>query len=416
MNHQPHQIQGIPDIHTIHHCSRHQSHTGFTTPSIDIELFAGAGGLTLGLTSAGFAPDHIFEIDDQCCDTLRRNSQGDSRHITAEIHQEDVGTVDWSKFDQSVRLLAGGPPCQPFSTGGKHLADRDVRDQFPAVFRAVDELRPQIVLIENVPGLIRDSFRPYLDYIIRQLEYPSVTSRPDATWRDQDEHLRELIRSRTRSPDYRVCHWLLNVADYGIAQARVRLIIVAVRSDLRPVHAPAPTHSREVLVDHQRNGTYWRNRNLPEVERSFWPRRAQVQIQTGKSNLRPWVTVRDALSGLPEPPIEDVHGENHWFIPGARLYRGHTGSELDWPAKTIKAGVHGVSGGENILRLDNGEFRYFTLREMARLQGYPDDYIFIGSRSRIIRQIGNAVPCRLGYAIGAKLGHAFRPNDTTVRS
>jgi DNA (cytosine-5)-methyltransferase 1 len=83
--------------------------------------------------------------------------------------------------------------------------------------------------------------------------------------------------------------------------------------------------------------------------------------------------VRDAISDLPDP---ELHGSkliaNHKFQPGARVYVGHSGSELDEPAKTLKAGVHGVPGGENMLRLPNGSVRYFTVRECARLQGFPD--------------------------------------------
>ena len=120
---------------------------------IDIELFAGAGGLTLGLTNAGLSPDHLFELDEHCCATLRHNSGGSNPRITAEIHQEDVAEVDWSRFAEPVRLLSAGPPCQPFSHGGKHLADRDDRNQFPATLRAVRELKPAIVLLENVSGL-----------------------------------------------------------------------------------------------------------------------------------------------------------------------------------------------------------------------------------------------------------------------
>jgi DNA (cytosine-5)-methyltransferase 1 len=120
--------------------------------------------------------------------------------------------------------------------------------------------------------------------------------------------------------------------------------------------------------------------------------------------------VREGLAGLPEPFRKecDDDGSGHWLIPGARLYRGHSGTELDWPSKTIKAGVHGVAGGENVIRLDNGRHRYLTLREMARLQGFHDDFIFKGTRSRIISQIGNAVPCGLARAIGEALAPALR--------
>lgn len=129
------------------------------------------------------------------------------------------------------------------------------------------------------------------------------------------------------------------------------------------------------------------------------------------------MTVRDAISTLPEPSYQDVAGNNHWLIPGARVYKRHTGTELDWPAKTIKAGVHGVAGGENVVHLDDGSFRYFTLREMARLQGFPDDYIFEGPRSRTIGQIGNAVPCQLAHCIGENILRALeQPADLCEKS
>ena len=94
---------------------------------------------------------------------------------------------------------------------------------------------------------------------------------------------------------------------------------------------------------------------------------------------------------------------NHWRIPGARSYPGHSGSRMDWPAKTIKAGVHGVPGGENTIVEDNGAFRYFTLRETARIQTFPDTHFFEGARIHVTRQIGNAVPCDLAAAVGRPL-------------
>ena len=98
---------------------------------------------------------------------------------------------------------------------------------------------------------------------------------------------------------------------------------------------------------------------------------------------------------------------NHWKIPGARAYPGHTGSTLDWPSKTLKAGVHGVPGGENMMVCDNGSLRYYTLREMARIQTFPDGHYFTGARSNVTRQIGNAVPCDLAAAVAAPLRKLF---------
>ena len=111
---------------------------------------------------------------------------------------------------------------------------------------------------------------------------------------------------------------------------------------------------------------------------------------------QPWVTVRDALFGLGEP----TGFRNHVSQPGARVYPGHTGSPLDLPAKALKAGDHGVPGGENMMVRDDGTVRYFTTREAARLVGLPDDYEFPRSWTESMRQLGNAVPAELGAAAG----------------
>jgi len=115
---------------------------------------------------------------------------------------------------------------------------------------------------------------------------------------------------------------------------------------------------------------------------------------------RPWKTVRDAISDLPDPRSGDaaVH-PNHVFQPGARAYQGHTGSPLDEPAKALKAGDHGVPGGENMVRFPDGTLRYFTVRESARLQDFPDEFIFHGSWTETMRQLGNAVPVSLAEAV-----------------
>lgn len=94
---------------------------------------------------------------------------------------------------------------------------------------------------------------------------------------------------------------------------------------------------------------------------------------------------------------------NHIFIPGARTYPGHTGSPLDEPAKTLKAGVHGVPGGENMLVLYTGQVRYFTVREAARLQTFPDDYFFPHCWTQTMRQLGNAVPVALAEVIASDI-------------
>lgn len=376
-------------------------------PTMDVELFAGAGGLTLGLSQAGFLPDHLFESNKYCCSTLRTNSTTHPRHIVGEVHQSDVTNVDWSKLEGRVRLLSAGPPCQPFSFAGKHLADQDSRNQFPATLRAIRALKPNAILLENVPGLLRTSFRPYLDYIARQLEIPSLEPHANETWDEHDRRILQHQTSRGYRPEYFVRQLVLNAADYGVPQVRVRVFFIAVATSFQMPKPPPPTHSRAALMASQRSGAYWSERDIRSRRRDSWPRRVHASIATNDDSLLPWCTVRDALSGLSKPAREVETEDLHWVIPGARLYERHSGSEMDWPAKTIKAGVHGVAGGENVLILDNHTFRYFTLREMARVQGFPDTFKFSGPRSRIIGQIGNAVPCRLAFAVGRQIASAL---------
>lgn len=188
--------------------------------------------MTLGLALAGLSPDHLFEIDKHCCETLQHNSEGEEPAITGKIHREDVSLVDWSTIQKPVRLLSGGPPCQPFSMGGKHLAERDGRNQFPATLRAIRKLRPAVVLLENVPGLARDSFRPYLDYIQRQLALPSVAPRHDELWEDHDARIRQHQQSGDREPEYHVQRWILNAADYWVAELVVRCSPLTAGGDL----------------------------------------------------------------------------------------------------------------------------------------------------------------------------------------
>lgn len=127
-----------------------------------------------------------------------------------------------------------------------------------------------------------------------------------------------------------------------------------------------------------------------------------------KPRRLPWRTVRDALLGIPDPEREPSAAKaylNHGFQAGARRYTGHTGSPLDEPAKTLKAGVHGVPGGENMLLRSDGSVRYFTIRESARLQTFPDDFLFHGAWSEAMRQLGNAVPVSLAELLARDIKH-----------
>jgi DNA (cytosine-5)-methyltransferase 1 len=383
-----------------------------------VELFCGAGGLALGLSRAGFHHLLVTDRDKHSCDTIRENQRRGVEHVSAwPLRETDVRALDYREIPEGLDLLAGGPPCQPFSLGGKHRGYRDDRDMFPEVARAVRAIRPCALLIENVRGLVRPTFAKYFSYILLQLTYPEIAAKQGEQWTD---HLARLERHHTKGRPgglyYRVVHRVLNAADYGVPQHRERVVIVAFRADLGLEWSfPNPTHSRAALLrDQWITGDYWERHRVPRRSRPEAPRPPRARLDQLRdpplTPARPWRTVRDALADLPEPLDRDhPRAHNHRLMPGARPYPGHTGSPRDWPAKTLKAGDHGVPGGENMIVLDNGEVRYFTVREAARLQTFPDQFVFPGVWTENMRQIGNAVPVDLGHAvaraIAAKLQH-----------
>jgi len=377
--------------------------------AVDLDLFAGAGGLAVGLKQAGFSPAHFYECDRHCCETLRRNTASDVATLRGPVCEEDIEKLDWSHIDTPVRLLAAGAPCQPFSLGGKHRAEHDGRNLFPEVIRAIRGLRPAVVMLENVRGLVRESFQPYFQYVIQQLEFPFIKPQPKELWHNHAARIRRHRSSTMYEPAYRVTWRVFDAADFGVPQNRQRVFIVATRADLPAYDFPSPTHSRSALLRSQISGEYWQRHSL---------KKPRVMPGNGAKpdpddNMPAWITVRDALRDAPEPaPNEKTADMNHWSIPGARAYAGHVGSHPDWPSKTIKAGVHGVPGGENALALKNGCVRYYTLRETARIQTFPDSHYFVGARLHVTRQIGNAIPCALAAAIATPLFELVK-NRTT---
>src|SRR5690348_8488091 len=132
-----------------------------------LELFAGAGGLALGIARAGFRHEAVVEWDQNACGTIRENNQRGV--INWPLFETDVRRFDYRSYGEGIDLLAGGPPCQPFSIGGKHRGYNDTRNLFPEAIRAVRELKPRAVLFENVKGLLRESFTKYFEYIILQI-------------------------------------------------------------------------------------------------------------------------------------------------------------------------------------------------------------------------------------------------------
>jgi len=178
-----------------------------TTGHSVLDLFSGVGGLSRGLEAAGFETVGAVENDRDACSSYRDAFP----HVRLHDEPDGIEAVDFTMY-RGATLVAGGPPCQPFSSGGKRLAQGDERDMVPEFLRAVKECKPQAFLMENVPGLVAGRQRAYFESIIGEF--------------------REL--------GYGVVWQVVNAADYGVPQKRRRLIVVGVADGT--FSFPGPTH------------------------------------------------------------------------------------------------------------------------------------------------------------------------------
>jgi DNA (cytosine-5)-methyltransferase 1 len=373
-----------------------------------VELFAGAGGLAIGMANAGFQHAAVIEWDHDACETFRENQRHHAHAVEGwPVHEMDARSFDFNTLKSDIAVVSGGPPCQPFSMGGKHQAQRDERNMFPEAVRAVRELMPKAFIFENVKGLTRETFASYFSYIHLQLQYPELSRRKGENWIQHRARLEQHHSANKGAATYNVLFDVLNAADYGVPQKRERIFFVGFRSDIGARWSfPEKSHSEDsLLVSKWIDGTYWEEHAISRAQRAEAPRRHLKRIERLRSDssvleAERWCTTRDALRNLPDPEIHcDTTIANHVYTPGARTYVGHTGSALDEPAKTLKAGYHGVPGGENMFVKDDRTVRYFTVREAARLQTFPDEYEFHGSWSQTMRQLGNAVPVKLAAVV-----------------
>jgi DNA (cytosine-5)-methyltransferase 1 len=377
-----------------------------------VELFAGAGGLAIGMSNAGFQHAAVVEWDHDACETFRENQRHHARSVEEwPLHEGDVRQFDYSKLSD-VMVVSGGPPCQPFSIGGKHRAYLDERDMFPEAVRAVRELQPKAFIFENVKGLLRETFADYFEYVLLQLTHPSFTRSKSESWKEHRARLEKHHTSKKKRTEYNVVFRLLNAASFGVPQRRERVFMVGFRSDLGVEWSFPEGSCSEIalLRDQWVSGDYWERHEISKRGRPKLSGREEARVAHLRANPLldfgkvPWMTVRDAISDLPEPGRSPKNGiSNHVLNPGARSYPGHTGSPLDEPAKTLKAGDHGVPGGENMLARPDGSVRYFTVREAARLQTFPDDYTFSSSWTEAMRQLGNAVPVKLAEVVASSV-------------
>ena len=292
-----------------------------------VELFAGAGGLAMGVAQAGFQHLGIVEYDQWCCETINHNRAQRVSPVAdwPVVTPTDVKHFGFDQFPSDIALVSGGPPCQPFSLGGKHRGHADARNLFPDLVRAVRVLHPRAVIIENVKGLLRKSFDPYFKYILLTLTYPALAQRVNEDWHT---HMARLERHHTSGGDldYRVDFDVLNAADYGVPQRRERVFIVAFRADLGiqwsfldDLHG---SHSLDRLLwDQWVTGEYWDRHRIPSTKRPAVPPRSYARIRAVSHSRcppsgNPWMTVRDAIFDLPDPRSEEADAvPNHRFKP-----------------------------------------------------------------------------------------------------
>jgi len=319
-----------------------------------IDLFAGAGGLSLGLKRAGWQVEAAIEFDTHALATHQANMP-EVLHIS-----DDVRTIDFERF-WGVDLVAGGPPCQPFSVSGRQRGSEDERDMVPQFVRAVREAKPSCFLMENVHGLATSRFRPYLNSKIAELV----------------------------GLGYDVHSDVLDAADYGVPQHRRRLFVVGVPKGV-PFAFPKPTHGP------RRPRNYKTVRSALEGLDNEMFNRAKV-VYCKNPILRPSPYAGMLLNGKGRPLNLDA--PSHTIPATAGGNRTHV---LDPHGVLLEYHRHLRAGGEPRVGIVP-DCRRLTVRESAILQTFPTDFVFAGTPSRQYSQVGNAVPVLLAQAVGDAL-------------
>jgi DNA (cytosine-5)-methyltransferase 1 len=306
-----------------------------------VSLFSGAGGLDLGLVRAGLQIVWANDIFIEAAETYAAN-------IGPHIDTRDICTIGADEIPE-CDVVVGGFPCQGFSVANWGRYSQDPRNQlYREMVRIIAAKRPKFFIGENVKGLVSMAKGEALKAIIRDLE----------------------------GCGYDVRHAVVNAADYGVPQARMRVLILGVRRDMQwsGTFPPPPTHARPDLA-----------------------------VGLG---LRPWLSVGEALAHLPEPE-KGGHIPNHECSRYKLRFNGHLGHrEIDpmKPAPTVTS--RGDDRGGVVVLHHPNNHRRMTARELAAVQSFPDDFVFAGAKTAAYRQISNAVPPLLGEAIGKMLIHA----------
>lgn len=328
-----------------------------------IELFAGAGGLALGMSLAGFHHVLLNEFDESACKTLRAN------HPDWNVLEGDVRNVDFTPLRDKVDFLSGGFPCQAFSYAGKQGGFNDTRGTlFFELARAVKEIRPKVFMGENVKGLVSHEDGRTFEVIcntIRELGYTLVEPR------------------------------VLKAIMYQVPQKRERIILIAIRNDIAEhvqFHWPSP-YSRVMTLQDAFYQSVIFDTDVPASEGVQYPEKKRAvlaQVPEGGD----W---RD----LPEDVAREYMGGS-WGLGGGKTGMARRLS-LDEPSLTLTCSPC----QKQTERCHPLETRPLSVREYARIQTFPDYWQFKGSMAAQYKQIGNAVPVNLAWAVGRSLIRLF---------
>lgn len=338
--------------------------TELTTKAIrpyrTIELFAGAGGMALGFEKAGFDPVLLNELDKNACKTLRKNRP------KWNILEGDVSGLDFTQYLGKIDLLSGGFPCQAFSYAGKKLGFEDARGTLFFEFaRAVKETQPKVFVAENVRGLLNHEGGKTLTVIkdiISELGYTLVEPK------------------------------IMKAMFYQVPQKRERLFLIGIRNDLSHMSTsfkwPSPYHRPLTLRDALKAGELYET-DVPDSNGQKYPE--------NKAEIMKLVPAGGYWRDLPES-IQKAYMKASYYLGG-----GKTGMarRLSWdePCLTLTC----APAQKQTERCHPEETRPLTIREYARVQTFPDNWEFMGSMTAQYKQIGNAVPVNLSYAIGRSL-------------
>ncbi len=311
-----------------------------------IELFAGAGGLALGMHNAGIQSKLLVDFDKDSVATLQKNMPNWNAHC------DSVMDIDLDDYRGKIDVMAGGFPCQAFSYAGKSLGFADTRGTlFYEYARLIDQVKPRLVLGENVKGLLNHDNGRTLSVIVQELE----------------------------NLGYRVAFKVLRAQFLDVPQKRERLIIFGIRKDLKS----------DLLFPIEKDYTIDLRAALKGV-----PKSEGQSYSDSKSKIMDMIPEGGYWRDLPDSLQRKYMGGSY------HLGGGKTGMarRLAWNEPSLTLTCNPAQ--KQTERCHPKETRPLTVREYARIQTFPDEWEFVGSTSSQYRQIGNAVPVNLGYHIG----------------